>query len=530
MSRRDRRKSKTKKMDYSQRVSRLKAKALTDVAKRAWNAGLGYKTVPLLLDALRRDPRNPDILLSLAAACGKQRYYDKAEQYLVRLLELGPRKASIHRRVAEVYVTIDRPQKAIECFHRALELDRDAPETVSTLLSLSRMYERVHQLDNAGALLAEVLQRDPGNAEALLQRAILDRRRGAIVQAESAFRALATDGARNRVIGVQAWYELAQLLDDQSRYDEAYQAFVAAKALLQPHAAPFRRQIEVTLRKNAQLLESLNQATYERWRVAAEQDSPYRFAVLTSHPRSGTTLVEQVLDSHEQVKSADEFDVFAEWINAPIFRRFPPTMAILAVLDRVPSAVRRQARATYFQQTEAIFDEPIGQRLLIDKNPGMTILMPVVNWAFPEMKMLIALRDPRDVLLSCFMQKVPLTPISANWLNLQDAAEYYTRAMQTWLKVRELTPSPWLQFRYEDVVADLEGNARRIVEFLDLPWDQSVLKFHEHARQKLVRSPTYEDVTRPVYQSSVGRWQNYAKQLEPVMEKLAPFVREFGYG
>jgi hypothetical protein len=145
------------------------------------------------------------------------------------------------------------------------------------------------------------------------------------------------------------------------------------------------------------------------------------------------------------------------------------------------------------------------------------------------MKMLIALRDPRDVLLSCFMQKVPLTPISSNWLSLSDAAEYYVRSMKTWLKVRELTQSPWLEFRYEDVVADLETHARKILEFLGLPWDERVLKFYEHAREKIVRSPTYKDVTQPIYNKSVGRWQNYAKHMEPALEKLAPFVEEFGY-
>jgi hypothetical protein len=101
--------------------------------------------------------------------------------------------------------------------------------------------------------------------------------------------------------------------------------------------------------------------------------------------------------------------------------------------------------------------------------------------------------------------------------------------MHTWLKVRELTPSPWLEFRYEDVVADLEANARRILNFLGVPWDDKVLKFYEHAREKMVRSPTYKDVTQPVYHRSVGRWRHYEQQLSPVFKKLAPFVKDFGY-
>jgi tetratricopeptide (TPR) repeat protein len=529
MARKDRRKAKSAKTDYSQRMNRLKARALTHVAQQAWSQELRYKSIPLLTEALRRDPANPDIILSLATACGKQRFYEKAEELLGRLLELSPRKAAIYRRVAQTYVMIERPERAVECYRRSLELNRDNSATVPTLLELAQMYERFHQLEEARAVVDEALRHDPANADGQLQQAILDRRRGATEQAENRLRLLVTNIAIKPHLRTLAWYELAQLLDDHERYDEAFEALVNAKQLVAPHAAKFREQNQATLLRNEQLLSSLDEACFTRWRELAEKDSPYRFAVLTSHPRSGTTLIEQVLDSHDELKSADEFDVFSQWIHAPLFRRFRPGTPVLTVLERVPPAVRQEARATYWRQTEAIFNEPIAGRMLLDKNPGMTILLPVINWAFPEMKILIALRDPRDVVLSCFMQKVPLTPISSNWLTLADAASYYARTMQTWLAVRSLTSSPWLEFRYEDVVADLEREARKILDFLGLPWDDRVLKFYEHARAKIVRSPTYQDVTQPVYHKSVGRWQHYAQHFEPVLETLAPYVREFSY-
>ena len=328
----------------------------------------------------------------------------------------------------------------------------------------------------------------------------------------------------------QAGYELAQLLDDTERYDESFQVLLAAKRRISPHASAPRQDIQETLRKNEELLQSLNKSHYERWHAFAGNDSAYRFAALTSHPRSGTTLVEQLLDSHDELKSADEFDVFAQWVHRPIVRKFHhSTRRSLRSWKKCrPRCASKHVR-TYWRQTEAIFDEPIGDRMLLDKNPGMMILLPMVNWLFPEMKLLIALRDPRDVVLSCFMQKVPLTPISSNWLSLADAAEYYARVMKTWLAVRQLTPGAWLEFRYEDVVVNLEGEARKILNFLGLPWDEKVLKFYEHAREKMVRSPTYKDVTQPVYNRSVGRWQHYAKHLEPILETLEPFIKEFGY-
>ena len=86
-----------------------------------------------------------------------------------------------------------------------------------------------------------------------------------------------------------------------------------------------------------------------------------------------------------------------------------------------------------------------------------------------------------------------------------------------------------METRYEDNVRDLETESSRILDFLDLPWDQSVLQFHEHARQKHVRSPTYEAVTQPVYNHAVGRWKHYAEFLKPHLEILDPFVKAFGY-
>lgn len=529
MSRSDRRKKKPKKTDHSQRMNWLKAKALTKVAGQAWGLDQRHRSIALLTEAVRRDPTNPEILLSLATAVGKQRDYEKAEELLRRVLELAPGKASLHRRVAQSYAGIDRPERAIECYRRSLALNRDTSVTVDTLLELASLYEWRHQLDEARAAVDEAIQREPTNDVAQLQQAIIDRRRRDSSRAETTLRGLVEDISRHWTIRAQAWYELAQLLDERELYDDAFQALIAAKKLMVPHLAEAKQQNQDTLLRNAQLLESLDKSCYRRWQENAETDNPYRIAALTGHPRSGTTLVEQLLDSHDEVISADEFDVFARSVYVPIVRKFPHSTPMLTILDHVPPGVRQMARATYWKQTEAVLEERVGSRMLVDKNPGMMILMPAVNWAFPELKMLIALRDPRDVVLSCFMQKVPPTPISSNWLTLSDSADYYARVMRTWLVIRELAGSNWLEFRYEDLVTDLEPEARRILEFLGLQWDERVLNFYEHARKKMVRSPTYKDVTQPIYQRSVGRWRHYAKHLEPILKILAPFVKEFGY-
>src|SRR5262245_4769453 len=185
MARSDRRKSKAKKTHHSQRMNHLKAVALNKFAQRAWGADERYKSLSLLTEALRRDPNNPEIILNLAMTCGKQRHYEKAEELLSRLMDLAPRKASVYRRVAQTYALIDRPDRAVECYRRSLELNREISATVPTLLDLAELYERRHLLDEACAVVAEALTRDPGSVEAQLQQAILDRRRRENSSAES---------------------------------------------------------------------------------------------------------------------------------------------------------------------------------------------------------------------------------------------------------------------------------------------------------------------------------------------------------
>ncbi len=154
---------------------------------------------------------------------------------------------------------------------------------------------------------------------------------------------------------------------------------------------------------------------------------------------------------------------------------------------------------------ELCLNKPIGDRLLIDKNPSVTLFLAAFIRIFPEIKILIALRDPRDVVLSCFMQcYVPVTPSSVTYLSLEETTEGYAHTAEEWKILSSAIKNPRLEVRYEDVVADLESVSRRVLDFLGVSWDASVLRFDEHARSKRVRSPTYADVTQPVYKRALG--------------------------
>jgi hypothetical protein len=159
----------------------------------------------------------------------------------------------------------------------------------------------------------------------------------------------------------------------------------------------------------------------------------------------------------------------------------------------------------------------------------MTLLLPGMLRLFPETKLIIALRDPRDVVISCFMQYLPLNTNSVCFLTLERTSRRYAHDMSVWLKLRQIIRPPWIEVRYEDCVAGLEGQARRALEFLDLPWDPAVLQYRDRLKAKSVSSPTYEAVSKPLYTSAIGRWKHYAKELAGCLPILEPFVKAFGY-
>ena len=127
------------------------------------------------------------------------------------------------------------------------------------------------------------------------------------------------------------------------------------------------------------------------------------------------------------------------------------------------------------------------------------------------------------------MQPLALNPVSSAYLSLDGTINQYASVMGFWMSILPGLPNLSIEVRYEDLVNDIETESRRVLEFLGVPWDSAVLRFHEHAREKPVRSPSYADVVNPVYKRAVGRWRNYEAYLAPYLEKLQPFVKAFHY-
>ncbi|HEV2210111.1 MAG TPA: sulfotransferase [Verrucomicrobiae bacterium] len=435
-------------------------------------------------------------------------------------IRLEPSNAELIGLIGHQYKDLRKPEEAAACFAQAARTD---PQAINPRISLAVLCEQRHRIDEARSAVEQCLAINPSDEQARYFAAVLDRRQNDLPQAETRLRELLASDPKHPYVRYACRYELAQILDRTERFDEALLLLAEAKEfvrgltdtnlLLKGYDQSAETARRFARSQPAQVLKSWDKS----FPLGKREPLP-PLAFLGGHPRSGTTLLEQVLDAHPGVAALDEPGAFTEVLEPAFHKSRDHSSARL-------NALRRLYAKCLLQEAGDLAKG----KLLLDKNPSPTARLPVWLRVFPELKVLIALRDPRDVVLSCYFQNIPLNAANVNFLSLERTAKHYADLMDIWLAVREWEGFAWLETRYEDVVADLEKEGRRVTAFLGLAWEADQARFYEKSRAKQLYSPTYQDVTRPVYSRSVARWRAYEKHLAPILPALEPYCRVFGY-
>jgi Tfp pilus assembly protein PilF len=498
-------------------------------ADEAW-ADLDYrKSLSLMEKAIRKDPHNPSRYLHLARGYGRRYDFPSAQRYIDKALQVSTNRTQTFEEAGRTCLEFDNTDMAIGYFERACQ-KKNANAGLSGLIELADIYFRDKRIEEGAELVERAAQIDRKDTRVLFQQAVLARLRGKTQEAEPLLRDLMKNPPSGASIRIRAGYELAGILDSSGRYDEAMTALVEAKALLHPHSGPQAAALQHMQGRAREMEQTITTVVLDRWRAdLAKLHPPRRIALLCGHPRSGTTLLEQVLDAHSEVVSAEETRLMHDEAYLPMIRDFPEGTSVLDALDSVPLNVLNRARENYFRCAELLLGRKIGGRLLLDKNPALNLLIPIVVRVFPETKFLITLRDPRDVVMSCFMQALPPTPISSAYHSLEGTVNQYANVMGFWLEMLPRMANQWMYVRYEEMISDLPAVAKSTLSFLGLGFEENVLKYYEHARTKRVISPSRDDVRKPLYRTAVGRWRNYEKYLAPYTSRLNRFVEAFNY-
>jgi tetratricopeptide (TPR) repeat protein len=414
---------------------------------------------------------------------------------------------------------------AAEDFEKAVEA---APEYAEPLAQLADIAARRGDAEAARAYAGRTAALDPGEPVSTLAFISADLIVKDFAAAEAGARA-ALAGQRltphNRAIALG---QLGDALDGLGRQAEAFAAYSSSNDALRAHYAPmFQRPEEHTPLGHARRLAAyFEKAPSEPWSVRA-LDAPVGqaagHAFIVGFPRSGTTLLEQVLAAHPDVVSLEEKSCFEDSIADLILEE-----KALDRLARAGSDDLLAYRRAYWRRVESYGADPKG-KMFIDKMPLNTVLLPLIHRLFPDARIVFALRDPRDVVLSCFRRRFGMNPAMYQMLSLRGATEYYDVVMRLGLLCREKMPLNLREARYEKLIEDFEGEARQHAAFLGLDWSGAMADFAKTAKARSINTPSSAQISRGLFREGVGQWRAYADQLTPVMPVLRKWAEQWGY-
>jgi len=470
-------------------------------------------------DALRAAPGAVEAIVGLGDC-------DRAQD---RPIEAIDRYRQAHASRPESRPVAERLARMISELSEFPEIERELreiasrhPQSAPIQAALAAFLERRSHASEAEECANAALAIDPGNSHARLTLARLMRRDGRNAQARGHLDAL-LDADISDPMRIAALKEMASVLDSDGAYAEAFEHVEAANALSRemPPQTTGVHNLDARLEN------------YRTWspvdEIAGWVDPPvagdgHRDPVFfVGFPRSGTTLIEAMLDAHPNLVSAGE----RAWLLMTLHslgEHDPSSWKSLG-----PEAIAR-LREIYWSHAERVHGDNARTRRVVDKMPLNIVDLPFVRRIFPKAKILVAIRDPRDCVLSALMQNFMRTPEMEPFLDLGESARFYADVMSLWMKWRDQLGLDWLEVRYEDLIADPEACFRQVLDFLGEPWDDAVLRHHERGSgPKGIRTPSSRDAAGEVHSRARGRWRHYETQLAPVAETLRPFVEAFGY-
>jgi tetratricopeptide (TPR) repeat protein len=522
----------------------LKAKSLAPRdAEVHYNLGLLYiqqqrwsLAREVLLDAARLAPGFVEARLEAAHACHVCGNIEGEEAMLEGAGDWPPQPAEQALVLASILSVLGRLEIALKVLAQARLPDGPAAQAMRLRIAAQRvaLYERNNLLDRARGELQQLplalLDALPADAHAARidgwrAHAVMAARAGRQADAAALYqRVLALAGDDEARAG--AAFGLAAAYDRLSRYRDAWQALEVAHAMQMQIVRQAAPKLSMT---DGQPLPMVTRTVaareYAAWKPLAGPAMSQSPVFVIGFPRSGTTLLEQMLDAHPDFRSMDERGFIYQLIERMegAGQRYPADLADLTEDDA------GQLRAVYWKLVAHTLPD-LGQHRLVDKNPLNMLCLPLILRLLPAARIILCLRHPCDVLLSCSMQSFRSPAFMAMCASLPRLARGYADAFAQCCGHVEVFRPALLEWRYESVVADFDGAVVRLGRFLEVADASPFTRFATHARDKqFIATPSYAQVTQPVTRAAVGRWVHYREHFEPVLPVLRPWLERFGY-
>jgi tetratricopeptide (TPR) repeat protein len=456
--------------------------------------------------------------MAIAQCRADMEEYDTARSAYTALVAHFPNQVELLRNFAMMEKKCGNLEDADSLLDKLLKV---SPGDLPALSTRAWIAENLRNWPDAITYSEQVLAKEPCEPLALSAHAAADLAAGQHSRARYRIEEYFAPSDNSAAQNMPVYQHLGMACEADGDFGAAFEAFEAGNAALREWLIEGRAFTDGLY--SLPCVQRLRDI-YENWgpQAIADDDVTPGPVFLVGFPRSGTTLLESVIGAHSRVTTSDERPLLE-----PIITEAGDTGASLSRFIESLPQTGDELRAAYWQSAAAC--GAVDGKVFVDKLPLNMMWLGLIAHVFPKAKILLSVRDPRDCVFSSYKQRFGLNSAMIHMLSIGDTAAYYDAVMGAGDAARKACPTlDVIDVRYEDMIGDTEGQARRVIDALGLPWEDTVMNYRD-ALPNHISTPSAPQVERPIYLSSMGLWRNYAEPMSAVTSILAPWVERWGY-
>ena len=464
---------------------------------------------------------NPGHLASLnnfGILLKKVKKYEEAIKCFEKIVNIDKNFLKAYNNIGTISLELGKIKNAISNYEKVLKLD---PHNFVSYKNLLAAYENSNQIENYHKTLKLSEKRFPNEKILDLYKGILFFRKNKFKESiqflnKSNFKE-EVETEKKRI------FFLAKTYDRLNKTEEAFKFFKLGNKLENStfEAKQFSKDRylkNIESKKNYFIKKNIN-----KWAKIDLPQSTLSPIFLVGFPRSGTTLLDTILRCHPKIETVEEKPMVLKMINKIKNND-------LYSLQNINTAEIKNLREEYLNELKKHINLNNKSTLYIDKLPLNIINAGEIFRIFPNAKFILSIRHPMDCVLSCFMQDFKLNDAMSNFMKLEDAAILYKKTMELWNQYISVLKINYISIKYEDLIKNYKYNIKKILNFLNLDWNKSVLNYRETALKKeIISTPSYHQVIQPIYKHADQRWMRYKKHLTNIQPDLNTLIKKYKY-
>ena len=477
-------------------------------------------SIPYFEKSKKLNPKSSQVYFNLGLAFSKKKEKILAKINYKKAIKLDPNNSLAFYNLGTIYQNNFETDKAEQYLKKSIDLN---PNFILAFNNLFNLYDRSNQLDKYSELLERAQNSLSEKNLISFYSGINQYKKKNYQQAIEILENLKLE-ENNFIQNINRHTILAKSYDHIKNFDKAFYFFKSNNDLVKNYYGKNINE-KIFINYVNQRVDFFNNFKVNKWKHYSKKNEFTDPIFLIGFPRSGTTLLDTILRTN---KSVEVIEV------KPILKNFlikleKETKNDFNQLYDLDQEYIKEMQNFYFSEREK-YQKNKKTKIVIDKLPLNIIHIGEILRIFPNAKFVLALRHPYDSVLSCFMQQFDLNPAMKNFLSLENSAILYDLVMRLWSIYKKIFKINLHIIKYEDVVIDFEKTTKEIFKYLDLDWSDDTKNFYLTAKNRIdISTPSYNQVTSPLYLKSLNRWKNYEKQFKDIKKYLDKWVNEFNY-